>query len=493
MREVAKLRVEDLDALPRIARSALVAHERVPVLATDPVALLHARRLDVAVKVGYARWRLGLLGGGTFPRALYLDHIRAFNGFVEADGSGKVGGQKFLTAFDELIYELQKSGFRIDRPVPLCDDGTILDGAHRVAACIALGIAVNVVRVPGIVGPNYDYRFFQRRGLSRVSLEAAVERFVAEKPSSRFVFLWPSATAREDEVVARLERDVQVVYCSDVAYTKTGAVRATAEIYRDEPWVGRAEDQFLGAQRKAAQCFGSERPLRVLVVDATTDTLAAVKLAMREELGCGKHSLHTNDTHADSIYLSHVFLNENSRHLLNHSPLSTFPWFGRLCARYARWLGTMPAAEQAAYCLDGSAVLAIYGVRDVRDLDYLYAGQHVAETGFREISEHRDAAVFYQIDVSDIVHDPRHHGYHFGLKVVSAPLLRRFKLSRGEMKDREDVERLDAVLAGAPSAVASPRRSEMRRLLRPRTLVARAKLLALRMRYAFAVVQRRNR
>ena len=51
----------------------------------------------------------------------------------------KVGSEQFVSEFDDLLRSLSANGFDVKRSlVPVTADGYMLNGAHRVAAAIAM-------------------------------------------------------------------------------------------------------------------------------------------------------------------------------------------------------------------------------------------------------------------------------------------------------------------------------------------------------------------
>ena len=63
-----------------------------------PDELVTPQRIDIITKYIYARHlRLGV--EDVWASHLYTSHIDVFNGFVEADGSGKHGAKGYINSF----------------------------------------------------------------------------------------------------------------------------------------------------------------------------------------------------------------------------------------------------------------------------------------------------------------------------------------------------------------------------------------------------------
>jgi hypothetical protein len=454
--------------------------EYFDVYECSPAELLCSRRLDLAIKYEYVKFKARGLKS-EFATAAYLEHIRAFNGFVEADSSGKISGSSFLSSFDFIIRNLQAHGYSEESLVPISADGVILDGAHRVAACLYLGLNVRVIKTQVIQGPSFDAAFFHARGMRDTYVDAAVAAYIQIQPSARMMLVWPTAQGREWELMKLVKKSSVLVYRREIFLFGDGPIHLVANTYAQEPWLGGPEDGFAGARNKAANCFANQGPLRVLVLEDGKD-LVACKEAVRALFGRDKHAVHINDSHDQTRSLAEVLLNSNTIHFVNHAPMWEFAWFKRLFEDYGCWLLAKGPDKAADFCIDGSAVLAAYGVRDVRDLDYIRGGiGHCQATGFKEISERIDPEGYYGISGLDIVYDPRNHFYAHGMKMISLALTRGMKERRAEPKDLDDLFMLDRLLATGKASM--PTKYVIRRILRPRFIKGRFKLVALRIRY----------
>src|SRR3989338_8652499 len=104
----------------------------------NPAQLLSPNRFDVIIKYLYLKYKeLGI--NVHWPKQMYIDHIGAFsNGtFREGDLSGKDSIEVYLKVFDEIAYSIKHHGFDEKNSIlPLSNEKVIIDGAHRLAACL---------------------------------------------------------------------------------------------------------------------------------------------------------------------------------------------------------------------------------------------------------------------------------------------------------------------------------------------------------------------
>ena len=197
-------------------------------------------------------------------------------------------------------------------------------------------------------------------------------------------------------------------------------------------------------------------------------------------LGLGKHSIHTADTNEESNRLSELLFNRNSLERISCAWPREYPWLTDLTETYRAWLVATSTSSHTC-CIAGSAVMAAWGLREARDLDFLSVTGKMTATGYKEIDEHnREHARWSDIEPERIVLDPRYHGYWRGLKMMSIQLVRANKKRRGEPKDVHDVGLIDRALTGQTK---EPVGAWVRRTLRPGFVKGRVKFLLLRLRF----------
>lgn len=73
---------------------------------------------------------------------------------------------------EALVHSMQLLGFDTIYPVPVDPVGELLNGSHRVACALALGIAeVPVERHATMAwAPDWDYMWFARNGMDTIHL-----------------------------------------------------------------------------------------------------------------------------------------------------------------------------------------------------------------------------------------------------------------------------------------------------------------------------------
>ena len=395
--------------------------------------LLCSKRLDIVAKMKYLELKDISI---EFAKSLYLEHIRVMtkDSFIEA-GSNKTKAQDFIDAFVKLYEDMKENGFREDLlPVPVDKNGVILDGAHRVACSIVLNIPVKVVKLPiEAIYDNYDYSYFEQHLMEEDYLDYLVLEYIKEKNNIGCINIWPSAVGHDEEVKNILNDNFEIVYYKEISLNENGAFQYLAQIYKEYSWAQNNGDGFSGVYRKLLPCFPTFNPVRVYFI-ATDDyaKVTAVKEKIRDIFGLEKHSLHATDNYEETLEMSEILLNDNTIQFLNQSnPL--------------QFNTTIPLLEEAKKydvkrtIFTGSIVLALYGIREANDLDYVTLDD--------DSESHNDLLEYYGSNVLEMLNNPVKTFTYFGFRFLTLEEIIQFKKNRNESKDRDDIKLIQLFLS----------------------------------------------
>lgn len=419
----------------------------VELFTVPPEFLISASRFDVVAKSIYGR--AFLAGTGCrFGEELYTDHIRAFNNFHEDDGN-KGSREEFLASFHSLLLSVAQRG--VDQTltvVPVGANNEVIDGGHRVAAALVCCKPVTVARFPE-VSAHYDHIFFRNRGMASSFMDATALEFCRLDPDSRMFVLWPSAVGNHEKVWTALSSYGSVLYSKCIALNANGALNLVRQIYAGEPWLGNYDNGFAGGLRKVKQCFRSKGGVRLFLVGGMDHAKSReLKDEIRRIFAMGNDSVHSADSHEETIGLAQTLFNDNGVHLLNHRVAGDLAQFGRLLGSFTAALKHQ-GLDCGSFCIDTGGVLAAYGLREPTDLDYLSCSKEAVPELSPEISDHDSQLCYHRHPKEEIVFDPRHHFFLHGIKFASLRVVRDMKRTRAESKDWYDIVLIDRVL-GVP-------------------------------------------
>lgn len=471
-------------SLPEIARADLTGLlEDFLIARLDPARdrfALHSflprltwNRLDLAIKLFHAQ----TMGPAQpdFVRRLYDAHIHAFSlgEMSEPGNAAKNHLQAFHDQFAAMRDRFARDGFDPALSlVPLARDGSILNGAHRTACAMLHGVQITGIQT-GLEPVRYDHDYFRSRGMSQAHLDAAVLKYIQLSPRSRIALLWPAAG--KDEGAAR-DLLGPLVYRKAVRLSPDGAHNLLTQVYAGEDWLGDPDANHPGIKVKLAGCFKGRRPVRVLVFDPPGHLdLIALKQRIRARFGIGKHSIHITDTHGETLEVARLLLNDSSVAFLQQASPMAFRDTQSLAQGFRDYLARHNTAPDSVL-VDSGFVLAAYGLRPSRRVDFLGAPHLPALPGFRP-----SQAGHHPLALHDLMADPECHFHFWGLKFLSPGPLIQMKRQRNRGQDAQDVSLL--------RSLRPPRRgSEW--LGRARLMQARMRNRAIRLLAAIGVKDR---
>lgn len=136
--------------------------------------------------------------------------------------------------------------------------------------------------------------------------------------------------------------------------------------------------------------------------------------------------------------VARVLFHEQSRRFLSR------PWkhMPRLEGLLGEYLGQIGSADQDLLCVDGSATLARYGLREPADLDFVHA---VSVPHHGAISSHNQYSALYPFHKDELIFDPANHFWSHGIKYATLDMVRRAKAAIHEPKSTADLKLMEGV------------------------------------------------
>lgn len=322
---------------------------------------------------------------------LYLYHLEKWNGFFEADPP-KSEPWHFQNQFVNLVLDMKVGKFDWERsPIPTFE-GRICNGRHRLAAALAL----EVRDVPTIEseGPcDCDQAYFEAFGVEEWFSDVMGTEFCVLKPNARIAVVYGAHNLPIEDVLG------PVFYKRSVMLNGLGVFNLIRELYHGESWLDTS------GWWKAEACGAGL--VTFYVIDTDGRDMREAKEKLRAMYG-GQHSIHTSDTHEDTVRIARAVFNYNGIHFLNHAQVASVD-----AASYGD--------ERPA---DSGSVLAVYGLRGTNDLDFVDEFMHFEHHG---------------VSLDDLTNNPHYFFWARGVKYCSIQQVLRMKQARNEPKDRADI------------------------------------------------------
>ena len=404
---------------------------------SSPEELLTPNRFDITAKLLYLR---SIGSKESFGYKVYAEHIKLINGFLELssyDKKKKIGINSFVKSFQK-VHDSIKQDFEKAFSIPISKNRSIVDGAHRLATSIFFKKHIYYFNVGG-KHFNYDYQFFEKKDFPQEYLDAMAIEYAKRKKNISLIFIWPTAGNKKNSQLFKiLNLNGSIVFKKSIEVNKKNAWILVREIYNDEKWLGTSKSNFIGSRNKALWCFENNCPLKVYLYESRTDQ-AKIKACIRDVYKKGKHSIHITDTHQEAMRLSKFVFNQNSINWLNKIIFKNYNWFNTLFNDYKNFL-INNKYNLDDFCIVGSTVMSIYGIRESRDIDFIHLSKIKIQTDLIGISDHSSHPEYNETLIHRIIEDPSYHFYYRGLKVISLKHLCIFKKKRGELKDLQDIK-----------------------------------------------------
>ncbi|MEX0921052.1 MAG: hypothetical protein WDZ62_02195 [Candidatus Pacearchaeota archaeon] len=392
----------------------------------NPKEFVKPSRIDIIPKIWYVKNKKRGINADFFVK-MYLEHIKAFNHFNE---NHKRTPEDFLRDFDNLIESINKNGFKKEKGlIPISKNSTAIDGSHRLATSVVFDKNVAINKSKSSDGPNYNYNYFRKRGLSENILEEIIFRYFKFKEGKNLTvcLFWGSSIGKLDkgEIKKELGKEgIEIVYSKEAKLTEKGKRNLIISCYENEPWIDK-ENNFSGALRKVAPCFKDSNKVEFYLLESDNkEDVIKFKKKIRERLNLGNHSIHSSDSIEEARNLCDIFLNKNSLFYLNHGYKMILP----------KELDTEELKERIDFVITSSYILEMFGIRKAEDIDYIIDNDlKIKELG----SWHNE--YFSEDGVKELIYNPANFFRFKGIKFLNLENIKEFKEKRGESKDKRDV------------------------------------------------------
>jgi hypothetical protein len=417
----------------------------------SPKKLITNKRFDLIVKYLYTKNYVNKYNTDYYLN-MYKEHLRVWNNFIEYDNKNKNNFEIYRETFHNIINDVINDNFDFNKsPIPIFND-SILNGSHRLSA--ALVSNKNVLCKQGLDGKDgqydCDWLFFKNKNYDTNFSDRVALEYSLLKKNTHVITIFPKATqmGKINELDKIIKKNGKIFYSKKIELKPTGLFNLIRELYLDEPWVGNHPkyDGYLG---KTQYCYGNSHTLTYLCEFNSLEDCIKTKEEIRKLYNIGKHSVHINDTHEETVRICKAIFNNNSVKFLNdnksviigdnieiiHS--TQLPKFEQFLKEYINNINKNGVCSED-YCVTSSSVLGVYGLRDVSDLDYIHSTNKKIDSN--NVHSHNDYGLdLYTTNYDNIIHNPENHFYSRGIKFTNINLIKQLKEKRMESKDIVDL------------------------------------------------------
>lgn len=408
----------------------------------EAVDLLTSYRLDLAFKLLYLEMKDRDVG---FAKEFYIEHIKAFTlgEFTEPGNNEKNSIEKFIETFNNTFEDIKNKEFNSSTSlIPLSENGSIANGAHRVASAIFLEKEVACVALNGY-DHLYDYDFFYKRNIDRSTLDTVVTKFIEYVSNVYIALIWPTAVGQDSKIEEIIPN---IVYRKEISLNVNGAHNLLSQLYYGEDWLGSVEDDFKGTRGKLVECFKTFDPIRVIAFQAESlDEVLQIKEKIRDVFKVGKHAVHITDTKEEALQTARMVFNDNALHFLNYAKPNKYASTHKKIDDFKLFIKENNL-DSNDLLLDSSIILSVYGLREASDTDYFCSDNSKIKSNFDDINMHDEVLECYDEKKNEMIYNQKFYFYFNDVKFISFPQLYKMKTKRDEEKDRNDCKIMEALI-----------------------------------------------
>lgn len=423
--------------------------------------LINHKRLDVIVKYLFAK---EILEHNDYTtdcyKDLYIRHILMRTmGIEPIDLKGNVSSKckidDYLESFNNLIQDIKNNGYDKDFPIPIANNGLLSNGAHRLAASLALGNDVCIE--PAEIGFGWGFDWFCQNGFNTEDKQRILKGFVDTKAENCSIFVvWNPLFKYLDNVKSIINKYFDIVGDVELDFEDNyiAFTNVILEIY--EPNISKTNDETVILE-KAKLLQASYLNFKVIVVtnqdkNQDKDIFELTKACKDEIRNLFNHVLpkecfctvHSSDCEAETKYLAAILLSPNNiKHLkmrLSTEYANNFVQEVRSLSRFLQTKG-IPSNEVSVI---GTGVLTALGIQKEfnSDIDFIIDHKYRENYGWGavKLSDKYDIGVSSKLangPIHDniIIYNDEYHFWFKGIKFANLEIIKDRKSVNPRPKD----------------------------------------------------------
>jgi hypothetical protein len=430
----------------------------------NPLDLVTPMRIDIMAKYIYAKSReLGV--ESMWPLEVYENHLKVWNGCIEIEDHGarisKHNFLEYLNSFNLLLDSVKKNGFCDSFSIIPVGSTCIVNGGHRVAACLLYNKSVlgEPVQEQGVfASASYLKKRtkFTPEGLKEKYLDAMALQYCELKQNTYMIFMFPCIDWCSIDGVdsdAILNTFGSIVYKKTIKLSENGLLNLTKLMHKNARWLGDYNNNFVGARRyirKIKSLTEDTNKIAVYLFECPhLELVYACKNKICELFKIGSWPIYISNNHKETVALAQAVFNRNSICFLNEARQKFCKNFERYLSKFKIFLQAHIAFPEC-FCVGSDAVLSAYGMKDCDVLEFIHHGyddvQLLAGKYVRYHSCNKDLKYYSEIK-DDIIFNPENHFYYNNLKFAALHVIKSMKKLRHEKKDIEDLNLINNHLA----------------------------------------------
>lgn len=423
----------------------------------EAVKLICGTRFDLYAILLYIDHKVKGVEDMAYATNVYKERTRAVTNFKlsEVGNEDKNTFDDFVNILNRLIDDFRDGRFDKDKTlIPVDKNYVLIDGAHRVSCAAYFGKEVKILRFLDLDVTHISYNLLEKREMP-IHIADAMALEASKWHDDMFVmFFWPMSFTVPDKQADALHmihdiQDIDIIYEKECTVTYNALRNLMIQIYGHMDWVGNIDNDFQSTYVKADEVWHKCSKCRFILMRAPScEYVTELKARVRNIFDMGLASVHTTDNIRETRLACNALFNQNSFHFITVGQPTKFKNAYKRLQEFKNAI-TTNGLDVDNFIIDSGTIMAVYGVRDTRDLDYYaLSGRNYKKLHDIDYIEEHDIRQksFYRHTVSDLIWNPAFHFCFDEMKFVALEELLVFKQNRlisdQDIKDIKDIKEL---------------------------------------------------
>jgi hypothetical protein len=453
------------------------------LICIDARQLLSINRLDVVVR--FLFFREILKNNSDFEiESLYARTMLSRHGASEAlsffSFDNKQGITSFIANAKKLLVSIKEEGFKKEYYVPLAKDLGLYNGAHRIAACMALNEKV-WIRYCGENGiKDFTFEWFDKNNFSFNDKVRILRGFADLYQKNLGVYLlYGTIKEKWDYIQTQISYELDIAGFIDIDlrhnfiafenlikdiyldYSSEGTIAEKIKLLKLAPLIVRV---ILVVDNKSVCNYPPHSHSATMpeAFDSNTDDFYVRMISLKKDIRKLLHfdidenvalTLHGSDTRQEYIYLKNILLSVNNLCYIEKRIYQTYR------TTFLEWIKDFKAVCEENdipienTCIAGSSSLEVVGIRQSTDIDFTVTGniRNKYGDGVTHLTDNIDIVTRNYVRVHDsvlisddeLIQNDNYHFYFAGCKFTNIDLVYYRKNAQRREKDLMDVRLIE--------------------------------------------------
>ncbi|MCH9612791.1 MAG: hypothetical protein S4CHLAM102_12880 [Chlamydiia bacterium] len=283
-------------------------------------------------------------------------------------------------------------------------------------------------------------------GMKEEFIDQMMIEYIKKSETIYVIFFFPPISHDKTRALNWLSQYGTIVYTKDLYLKDRGVknlLRGIYDVHHCNGWqrtydgiYERFEHLLIPNQLNTISVIVVEGPELMEIIDC--------KRKIRADHNKDNRIIHMTDRHHEAVHCAELVFNQNSINFIKYVKPKNFGPFVDYTMMLQQYLRNSPEFHDL-YCVDTGGAMAAYGIRRPGDYDLIL--EKGITSPFRGWGHNNVTREKYGSHPDDILHNPREHVYHKGLRFVKIENVLQFKKHKLSPKDQADIVLINQFLA----------------------------------------------